>query len=372
MNARRSKTPIIIAVLVIVLAILSISLIAISIQATNAAKQTMTSGDTAGKEDASFTAIEETSNVADDLIINVLGDRDTYVLVNEEYLEAGCDVYDSTRDTALTDDVVIEGEVDTSTPGDYEIVYTATNSTGGKATASRTVHVVSDMETASSVPVLMYHYVYTPDDMPDEVTGNHILQSDLEEQLKYLTDQDYYYPSYQELRAFVDGDRSLPAKSVILTFDDADTGFLKYGVPLFEEYKIPATSFAVGKDAPYTYQAIVGGSEYVTFQSHSYDLHRAGSNVGRGGRIHALTKEELIEDARLAKDMLKTNDAMAYPFGDNNENAWEALSDEGYLCAFTIVDDRVRPNDNPMALNRVRISGGNSLDSFATRVAPSS
>ncbi len=49
------------------------------------------------------------------------------------------------------------------------------------------------------IPVLMYHYVYTPDDLPKTINPNYILDSKLEEQLKYLKEQDFYFPSYQEI-----------------------------------------------------------------------------------------------------------------------------------------------------------------------------
>ena len=73
----------------------------------------------------------------------------------------------------------------------------------------------------------MYHYVYTPDDLPKTINTNYILDSKLEEQLKYLKEQDFYFPSYQELSAYIKGEIDLPKKSVILTFDDGQKGFFK-------------------------------------------------------------------------------------------------------------------------------------------------
>ena len=110
----------------------------------------------------------------------------------------------------------------------------------------------------------------------------------------------------------------------------------------------------------------------VQFESHSYDMHRAGSNVGKGGVIHALSQQELYDDIMASERSATGGDgavAMAYPFGDNNEAAWAALDDAGVLCAYTVKNDRVHVGDNPMALNRVRLSGEYSLDSFVNLVA---
>ena len=43
---------------------------------------------------------------------------------------------------------------------------------------------------------------------------------------------------------------------------------------------------------------------------------------------------------------------------------WAALEDAGVLCAFTVKNAQISPGDNPYALNRVRVSGDYSLDSF--------
>lgn len=316
------------------------------------------------------TPVAEESVVAEDVIMTLGGSQDTYVLTGEEYLEAGCHaVQEGTGD--ITSAVATEGDVDTTKPGTYEVTYTATTSDGKTAEATRTVHVVDSFDAkAASLPVLMYHYVYSADNPPSEVNGNYILDTKLAEQCAYLKENDYYFPSYQEVEAFAKGTHSLPAKSVVLTFDDGEMGFLQTGIPVLEEYEVPATSFVVAKDA--STNVIDYASEFVTFQSHSYNMHRAGGGAGQGGIIHAMSKQEIYDDIMLSNEVTGGEGAvaLAYPFGDNHEIAWEALQDAGVLCAFTVKNDRIRPGDNPLALNRVRVSSEYSLDSFINLVAP--
>lgn len=313
----------------------------------------------------------ETVVAADDVVMTIAGDRDTYVLKGEEYIEAGCHAVDPDVGD-ITSSIETTGTVNSNALGDYEITYTATTADGAKAQAKRNVHVVNSFDAfAQDIPVLMYHYVYSADDVPSDMNNNYILNTKLAEQCAYLRDNDFYFPSHQELRAWVDGTHTLPAKSVILTFDDGEAGFLKHGIPVLEEYEVPATSFVVAKDAA---QNVVDyASPFVQFESHSYDMHRAGSNVGKGGIIHALSQQEIYDDIMASNEVTGGDGAvaMAYPFGDNNEAAWAALDDAGVLCAYTVKNDRIHVGDNPMALNRVRLSGEYSLDSFVGLVEPS-
>lgn len=313
---------------------------------------------------------EETIAIVDDVVMTMAGSKDTYVLAGEEYLEAGCQATDSEVGD-ITSSVTIESDVDTSKPGDYTVTYTATTADGAQAQATRNVHVVEAFDAAAKdIPVLMYHYVYDANDAPADLNGNYILNTKLAAECEYLRDNDYYYPSFEELRAWVDGTHTLPAKSVVLTFDDGEMGFLKYGIPVLEEYEVPATSFVVAKDA--AQNVIDYASPYVQFESHSYDMHRGGGGAGQGGIIHALSKQEIYDDIMASNQVTGANGAvaLAYPFGDNHETAWAALEDAGILCAFTVKNDRISPGDNPMALNRVRLSGEYSVDSFIALVAP--
>lgn len=299
-----------------------------------------------------------------DIVMALGGSKDTYVLAGERFLDGGCQVQD-TAGFSISPQVEVTGQVDTSRPGDYEVTYTATMPDGRFNTATRNVHVVDHFDAvADSLPVLMYHYVYTEADPPENVDANHLLDTKLAAQLQYLNENGYYYPSFEEVRAFVDGTHTLPAKSVVLTFDDAEERFLNYGIPVLDEYQVPATSFVIWSDEDAVDKTLRCASPYVQFQSHSFDMHRAGGGKGQGGILHAMSPEQLLADATRVKEIIGEYDAMAYPYGDNSEDAWNALSEAGVLCAFTVKNAHIKPGDNPYALNRVRVSGGTSLEGF--------
>ena len=303
------------------------------------------------------------------IVMTLDGDENTVVKQGETYIEAGCHALDK-KEGNITSNVKTSGNVDTSKTGDYTITYTVRNSANMEATATRTVHVVDNMDVdTDGISVMMYHYIYTEDDKPDEQDTNYLLNTKFEEHLKWLTENNYYFPSYEELRAYIDGTHSLPKKSVVLTFDDAEDGFLKYGIPLLEKYKVPATSFIICGREESAAKLIDFASPYVTFQSHSWSLHEDGNtNIGRGGHIYDLNEDQLVEDCQKCIDMLGTNEAFAYPFGDVSDAAPAALKKAGYLCAFTIINGQVKAGDDPYRLVRMRVLAESPLEGYIYEV----
>ena len=311
---------------------------------------------------------DETVSGPGEIVIGLNGDAETYVLAGEEYLEAGAHAAEPT-DGILNDKIEVSGEVDTEKAGDYEVTYRVSDSSGHTAEAVRTVHVVEEMETMEGgVPILMYHYVYSADNPPEEFNGNYLLDTKLEEQLAYLTENDFYFPSYPELRAFLEGEHSLPARSVVLTFDDAETGFLNVGIPILEKYQVPATSFVICSNEDASQKVIEHRSPYVSFQSHSYNMHQAGGTVGHGGLISALTKDQIVEDLTRAQEVVGATEAFAYPFGDVTDDGRAAVAEAGILCAFTTENAWAHVGDDVTALPRVRISGEYELAGYVALV----
>lgn len=219
----------------------------------------------------------------------------------------------------------------------------------------------------NGLAICMYHYVYDKDNPPDKINSNYIEVDALEEELKYLVDNNYFFPTWEEIRQYIDGKILLPEKSIVLTFDDGSRNFLELGAPLFEKYKIPVTSFLItsksGDEKVAEYE-----SDYVTFQSHSHDMHRAGGYIGHGGIFTALSHDEAVADLQESIKICKNRDAFAYPFGDYSDSCVQAVSDAGFLCAVTTEYGRAYPGDNPLLLPRMRMSHGQSLDAFISMV----
>ena len=309
--------------------------------------------------------VSRTVHVVDpqSLIAGLRGSEKTVVRQGDPYVESGAFAVD--KDKGAVTDCEISGQVDTSAPGTYQIRYKFVSGYVEKE-ITRNVEVISKekfRENESGIPVLMYHYVYTEDDKPEKLNSNYISDKDLESQLKYLKEEGYYFPSFKELRAYADGEIALPQKSVILTFDDGQMGFLSYGIPLLNEYRVPATSFLIGVNDGEN-KVRNNASAYVAFESHSYNMHRPGGNIGHGGVISALSKEEIEDDLLRQQEIVGSSQAFAYPYGDVTEVAKEAVGRAGIQCAFTTQYGKVPRGDDYRALPRVRVLGGAGLESY--------
>jgi peptidoglycan/xylan/chitin deacetylase (PgdA/CDA1 family) len=215
----------------------------------------------------------------------------------------------------------------------------------------------------------MYNHVYSADDRPSNLTGNWILDTDLEEQVKFLSENGYYYPGWKELRAWIDGEISLPAKSIVVTFDGGKKDFLKHGAPLFEEYRIPVTVFMACWEKNAGAEKVVKyASSYIDFESHSYAMAQGGQSRGYRGIVADMSKDEIKEDLEKAHKIIGNNDAFSYPYGDVTNDCIEALQEQGILCAFITDYGRVRQGMDPYRLPRVRVLGDQSFESWRQSV----
>ena len=299
------------------------------------------------------------------------GDDTMELMLGETFEEPGYRAADENgRD--ITGDVKVTG-TELTRAGENQIKYTVSDSRGNTTQLMRSVNVLPNTEyDAAGLPVCMYHYVYDENDPPEDLYnrfGNYISQQELEKELNWLNEEGYYFPTWKEVREYIDGELMLPDKSIVITFDDGSRSFLDYGIPVLEKCCVPATSFVItsndGEKKIAGYQ-----SDYVTYQSHSDNMHRPGGNIGHGGIFTALSYDEALADLQKSIEICGSSDAFAYPYGDYNESCRQVVEDAGFLCAVTTQAGKAYPGDNPMLLPRVRMSLGQSLDQFISMVQP--
>lgn len=297
--------------------------------------------------------------------IKLLGREEETRVVNgiyEEYGAVATDEYDGD----LTDKIKIDNKIDISKAGDYKVTYTVTNSKKKTSKVERLVHVINvDEPDTDGIAVLMFHYFFDDTAGEEGPDSNYYQKSLFEQDLKYLKDNNYYFPTFKELRKYVDGNLTLPEKSVIVTMDDGHADNYSIAYPLAVQYKVPITMFIVTswtnpKDELQTEMVNTG---YVYFMSHTHEMHEGGcSGEQHGAKILCIDHATGVNDLKTSAEIIGNSDALAYPTGDNNAHSRAIVEESGFSLAFTVEYGKVRVGADPLTLPRVRVNQGNLLE----------
>ena len=209
------------------------------------------------------------------------------------------------------------------------------------------------------VPVLYYHSV--DENAENEVT---ITPEMLEKQLDYINDNDYITITMSELYDYLINNQPIPKKSIVITFDDGYMNNYTEAFPLLKERNMKATIFCVGNSLDGSYylskDAIKEMSDYgIDIESHTVNhVH-----------LDTLNYDEQLSEIKNSKEILenitgKDVTAIAYPFGDYNDDSIKAAKEAGYKLAFTThlgLSDR---NDDIYKLDRIYISSNYDMNTF--------
>lgn len=229
--------------------------------------------------------------------------------------------------------------------------------------------------TAEQVPVLMYHYI-TPKEFNKEPGNKSVINLEAFEQgMDYLHEQGYYSASLSELEQYVRGQISLPAKSVVITFDDGYQNNYIYAYPILKKYGFKATIFMIGSKLQEQTQAfdpakksylskeeMESSRDVFEFHSHTYDLHHKGFEKC-GVEAAAGQDSSLVEnDIALMKEKVVDTPYFAYPFGEKTLQMIYYLQENGYRMAFTVHQGFVKPGDRLMTLNRLTVVSNTNLE----------
>lgn len=123
--------------------------------------------------------------------------------------------------------------------------------------------------------ILLYHEFTEQEPLPSQY-GVITTPQRFETDIQYLLAEGYTFISLTDLYAFHQGNRALPKKTVILTFDDGYESNYTLIYPILKKYEIPATIFvvvsAMGNPGKLTWEQMLEmeQSGLVDIQSHSW------------------------------------------------------------------------------------------------------
>ena len=195
--------------------------------------------------------------------------------------------------------------------------------------------VNASTENATRVPVLTYHHVGKKG--KGKLT---ISKAKFRSQMNWLKKRGYKTLTMNEFVEWYEGKRTIPKKSVLITFDDGTKGVRKYAVPILKRNGQHATIFIIGKYVPKqrahhmsasTINSLRKGS-VIDIESHGYGLH--DRDKGRKP-VKKWSKEKLKSDCMKMHDKYGCT-TLCYPWGSTSNKIRAALSETGvYRVAFT-------------------------------------
>lgn len=237
---------------------------------------------------------------------------------------------------------------------------------------------------ADRVPVLCYHYIRGPGgplqfarvfgyvvlSLPllDDTELWKVSRRGFERQIEYLVKRGYRTVSLDELHEWQMGRRVLPARSVVITFDDADESVYDLAYPVLKKYGLKATIFVVTSRVGTSWNGIrcldwarlreMQRSGVFAIESHTHDSHYkvgerddarpvfvAASEQSSTHRVGVRWDDALFKDLNESRVAIERQIGhsprfLAWPYGFGNPDVDQVAVDAGFMrtCAL-----RARP-----------------------------
>ncbi len=276
-------------------------------------------------------------------------------------LLAGCT--STTSSSATTPTTSAPGPSATTTPAP------ATTSAAPTTTVAPTRADAATVLARSHVPILCYHQIRdrTGDDSAS-ARAYIIPPATFTAQLDTLRDNGFTTVTPDQLMANLSFGTALPAKPVMLTYDDSDLDGFTVGAPAMAERGFTGTYFAM--------TVVLGKKHYMssdqlrqleaagnTVGAHTWDHHRVDRYAGDDWRV------QLDEPgAELAEVLGHPVSYFAYPYGAWNPVALPHVLEAGYTAAFQLDGKPLDPEHPELTVQRAIANPSWSSEDLLTAV----
>ena len=220
------------------------------------------------------------------------------------------------------------------------------------------------------VPVLEYHYIRVVTDPYDRLGFNlSVTPLNFAIQMDWLTRHGYHPINLADLRAYFAGLAPLPARPVVLTFDDGYQNFYIAAEPILQAYGFKAVAYIVpgfwGNRAYMTPDELtqLDRSGLVQIGSHTVD-HVNLTHAGPAQVNYQLRASKSMLERLLGHPVVD----FCYPTGRFDDLVIAAVGNAGYLTATTQVPGTTLVWSNRLAWPRVKVLGGETLATFVANL----
>lgn len=205
--------------------------------------------------------------------------------------------------------------------------------------------------------VLMYHDVM--DIQQDTSVRNQIIAirpQYLEEQFRYLYENDYTTLFVSEFQRAIVDHEEIPPKTVVITFDDGTADMYETVLPLIKKYNIKITEFANpgfdGTNGRMTHEQLqeIYKTGLVEIGAHTMDHVNLIETGDDDARMEIRDSKQALEKITGAPVT-----SFAYPFGKFGYREQKMVADAGFHIAFAADDSHGKSYNDLLAIPRITI-----------------
>ena len=211
-------------------------------------------------------------------------------------------------------------------------------------------------ENSIRVPIFMYHYIEYVVDKNDTMRRKLAITPDvLTSQIETLKEAGYTFINPTDLTLALEKKKTLPQKTIMLTFDDGYMDFYTNVFPILEKEKVKGTVYVIPDflDRPnfmFTFQLKeVAKSPYVEVGAHTMDhLWLKGLDLKK--TQYEVTQSRLS----LQKTLNLPIESFAYPYGAFDQQTIDIVKSAGFTNAMAVIPGVMQSEENKYFLYRLR------------------
>ena len=209
------------------------------------------------------------------------------------------------------------------------------------------------------LPILMYHRIGPiPANIPAVTKTLTVTPEDFASQMQWLKSHGYHAVSQLQVYGALEEGRPLPAKPVMVTFDDGYRDVLWHAAPVLHRLHMPATEYVI------TGRVSNGDPSFLTWPQ-LVRLEKLGVTIGS----HTVTHQDLalmpptqaLTELRASRRALEQHlghpvQWFAYPFGAENPTVVALAEKVGYVLAVTTQGGTAQSAAAPLLLHREEVT----------------
>ena len=217
----------------------------------------------------------------------------------------------------------------------------------------------------------MYHRIDDPSPGADALRRDlSVSRKNFRAQLRYLKQEGYEAITLNDLALHLTMGKPLPAKPIILTFDDGYADAYSHAFPLLQRFGFVGTFFLVTAPIDAQNADFLSWDQVqemhtagMKFEPHSYDHPDLRNRGYRYIVYQVLGPKEAIE-ARTGERCR----FFAYPSGRYDQFVIDVLRSANYWGGVLTEQGDMHTTDGLFTLRRVRIQGADDLDTFIRKL----